>query len=114
MVGSAILAPLMHPDEAMPLKKAVNPHGGPSEATVRRWCRRYPIATQSMRCAPLRISKVAFAMVQANDLRALRRYAEGDRSSSLVRRYIDLIGVPVLADNGLYSSLGHEVMDMLE
>lgn len=84
---------LMHRDEVIPLKRAMD-HSGKSEPTIRRWCRAYGIARQSGRSAPLEISILGLEMVLHADFEALEALRAGDRASPLVRRYVDHLGLP--------------------
>lgn len=83
---------LMLDAEAAPLKRLAR--AGRSEATLRRWGRKYGITRQSSPNAPLEFSVVALAMVEHGDYETLEKLRAGDRSDPMVRRYFDLLGLP--------------------
>lgn len=62
---------------------------GVSPDTVVRWCRLHGIGRQLGKHTPWRVSPAALLMVKAADRRALEAYNAGDRSSELVKPYIE-------------------------
>jgi len=79
--------------ECLSLRRAAD-IAGKSESTMRSWCvdhglgRRVGGGTWS-------VSKVALDMYLNDDLRALRAYHAGDRTSELVKSYFNKLGLAV-------------------
>lgn len=88
-----ILRPFDH-REGISLKDAAK-RAGKSETTLRNWCTEHGIGRR-VGGGVWVVSKVALAMFLDDDRKALSMYLAGDRSSPLVRRYFERVGVPIL------------------
>lgn len=62
---------------------------GVSPDTVRRWCIEYGIGRQLNKHTPWRVFPAPLLMARAADIKALEAYRAGDRTSDLVKPYID-------------------------
>ncbi len=79
--------PLMLPAEVLTLQQAAW-HARCSADVIRRWNRKFVIASQSSSSAPLRVSGPALYMVMNGDLDTLELLRKGQRDHSDVRRYL--------------------------
>lgn len=84
---------LMRDAEATPLSRLVRP--GRSMSTLRRWCDQYGIARQGGGSGRIEVSVVGLTMVEHGDLEALEILRAGNRGHPMVRRYFDLLGLPI-------------------
>lgn len=84
---------LMRRDEVVSIKRAAA-HAGRSVDTVRRWYHDHGIGRQAGPSAPVEISIVGLEMVMHGDWPALDALRAGDRSSPLVSRYFEFLGLP--------------------
>jgi hypothetical protein len=71
--------------ECISLKEAAE-IAGKSESTMRGWCDEHGLGRR-IGGGPWMVSKVALAMFLDGDVKALRTYHAGDRSSELVASY---------------------------
>lgn len=85
---------LMRPAEIINLKEACFLTGR-SDSTIRRLCRRYGLARQTGRSAPLEISRVGLEMALHGDMEALEKLRSGERTAPEVTRYMKFIGLQV-------------------
>jgi hypothetical protein len=96
--GEQYLRPLWIPRaEAMTVQQALHAFKdeyGLSEDTLRRLVRRFRLANQTMRGAPLRISAPGLAMVLDGDHYALGMLRQDDREHPNVLRYFRRLGIP--------------------
>lgn len=92
-MNDSLLPPiLMRPDDVVLMKRAVD-ITGKDERTLRNWNKRYRIARQSSKSAPVEFSAPALVMVLHGDVAALELLREGKRSHPRVRRYFDHLGI---------------------
>ena len=75
-----------HPAEAIGPKQAAG-MADVSESAIRGWVERYRIGRRVV--GSLRISRVALATLLDDNPRALAAYLSGDRSSPVIRPYLD-------------------------
>jgi hypothetical protein len=66
---------------------------GVSPDTVRRWCFIHGIGRQLGKHTPWRVYPAPLLMARAGDRQALEAYQAGDRSSELVKPYIEGVGL---------------------
>lgn len=83
----------MKGDEAAPLKSLARP--GRSMSTLRRWCELHRISRQPGGTGRVEVSRVALAMVEAGEMETLEIFRAGNRDHPAVRRFFDLLGLPV-------------------
>jgi hypothetical protein len=77
--------------ECISLKEAAD-IAGRSESTMRNWCDEFGLGRR-IGGGPWSVSKVALAMQLDGDLKALRAYHAGDRTSDLVAPYFERAGL---------------------
>jgi len=77
--------------ECLSLKEAAD-IAGRSVSTMRNWCEEYGLGRR-IGGSPWSVSKVALAMHLDGDLKALRAYHAGDRTSDLVAQYFERAGL---------------------
>jgi hypothetical protein len=77
--------------ECITLKEAAGIVGR-SESTRRGWCDEYGLGRR-IGGGPWSVSKAALAMFLDDDLKALRAYHAGDRTSDLVAAYFERAGL---------------------
>jgi hypothetical protein len=77
--------------ECISLKEAAD-IGGKSESTMRGWCEKHGLGRR-IGGGTWMVSKVALAMFLDGDLKALRAYHAGDRTSNLVAPYFERAGL---------------------
>jgi hypothetical protein len=77
--------------ECISLKEAAD-IAGRSESTMRNWCDEYGLGRR-IGGGPWSVSRVALTMHLDGDLKALRAYHSGDRSSDLVGVYFKRVGL---------------------
>jgi hypothetical protein len=80
--------------EALSLRHAAQ-RANKSESTMRSWCVEHGLGRR-VGDGPWNVSQVALAMFLDGDLKALRAYHVGDRSSALVAQYFRRTGLSVL------------------
>ena len=77
--------------ECISLKEAAD-IAGRSESAMRNWCDEYGLGRR-IGGGPWSVSKAALAMFLDDDLKALRAYHAGDRTSDLVAPYFKRVGL---------------------
>jgi hypothetical protein len=77
--------------ECISLKEAAD-IAGRSESTMRNWCDEYGLGRR-IGGGPWSVSKIALAMFLDHDLKALKAYHAGDRTSDLVAPYFKRAGL---------------------
>jgi hypothetical protein len=77
--------------ECISLKEAAG-IAGRSESSMRNWCDEYGLGRR-IGGGPWSVSRVALTMHLDGDLKALRAYHSGDRSSDLVASYFKRMGL---------------------
>lgn len=87
----------MRRSEVISLKEAVRRYGG-SDKTIRKYCLEYGISSQPVPNAPLRISAPGLHMVMHGQWEALELLRSGDRTTPVVRRIFDDLGIPATLD----------------
>ncbi len=84
---------LMTPDEVLPLKRAAE-YAQRNDSTMKRWVKKHGIGRQAGSHGRIEVSILGLSMVLHEDWPALEALKAGHRSSPLVRRHIDHLGLP--------------------
>lgn len=77
---------------------------GKKETTIRNWCVQHGLGRR-VGGGTWVVSKPALAMFLDGDMKALRAYRAGDRSSEAVRSYFDRCGVPLSAQSAKFATI---------
>lgn len=80
--------------EAISLRLAAQ-RANKSESTMRSWCVEHGLGRRVGE-GPWNVSRVALAMFLDGDIKALRAYHAGDRSTPLVTQYFERSGLSML------------------